>query len=77
MADNALPDYPASTPASGALADASAPATQMPMANPMSRNPPQGTYGGAGGRDEHHLPDGGIGIGAQAPPGWPRYHQPD
>jgi hypothetical protein len=38
-----------------------------------SPEPPQGTHGAAGGRDEHHRADGGLGGGHQAPPGWPVY----
>ena len=37
--------------------------------------PPQGTTAAAGGRPEHARPDGGTGLGQQAPPGWPEYRQ--
>jgi hypothetical protein len=42
------------------------------MAQPF---PPQGTAAAAGGRPEHALPDGGTGLGHQAPPGWPDYRR--
>jgi hypothetical protein len=42
------------------------------MAQPF---PPQGTAAAAGGRPEHALPDGGTGLGHQAPPGWPEYRR--
>jgi hypothetical protein len=35
--------------------------------------PSQGTAAAAGGRPEHARPDGGTGLGHQAPPGWPEY----
>ena len=35
--------------------------------------PPQGTSAASGGRPEHARPDGGTGLGQQAPPGWPDY----
>jgi len=35
--------------------------------------PPLGTFAAAGGRPEHARPDGGTGLGQQAPPGWPEY----
>jgi hypothetical protein len=37
--------------------------------------PPQGTAAAAGGRPEHARPDGGTGLGQQAPPGWPEYRR--
>jgi hypothetical protein len=37
--------------------------------------PPQGTAAAAGGRPEHGRPDGGTGLGHQAPPGWPEYRR--
>jgi hypothetical protein len=35
--------------------------------------PPQGEHHAAGGRPEHHRPDGGTGLGHRAPAGWPEY----
>jgi hypothetical protein len=38
-------------------------------------NSPEGEHHAAGGRVEHRRPDGGLGMGHKAPPGWPRYHE--
>jgi hypothetical protein len=38
--------------------------------------PPQGEHHAAGGLPQHHLADGGLGGGHQAPPGWPDYGLP-
>lgn len=37
---------------------------------------PQGEHHAAGGLPRHHRPDGGLGGGQQAPPGWPDYDPP-
>jgi hypothetical protein len=42
---------------------------------PAEGSPPQGEHHAAGGRPGHRRPDGGLGLGHRAPPGWPKGHQ--
>jgi hypothetical protein len=44
-------------------------------APPLGYHVPQGEHGAAGGLPRHHQPDGGLGLGNQAPPSWPDYSQ--
>jgi hypothetical protein len=47
--------------------------TQRPEP-PVGMYPPQGEHHAAGGLPGHGAADGGLGMGHQFPPGWPKYH---
>jgi hypothetical protein len=66
------PSYPGPERSAGVDREDEAP-TRGPN---RGANPAQGDHRAAGGCPEHHGPDGGTGMGHQAPPGWPKDHHP-